>query len=316
MRNHWQVHTPAAIWLFGFSLRRALLARPSTNAQTQSAAEAFPLDGNSRLLQIVSAGPRTCRCYSGYCTTITHMNQYDLGSTPRLRSDAVVNVRVPWRDSSHRAVQIGLVRLQRSAFNTSYCTWATAGVLNDSTVRTSESQYALTDHGIHDLIESTCTLYITANIMASSISDTTASPAPFSPFSTHSASSDLATSDGEPAARPACCADPIGDLPAESPDLGAFTTVFRALNELQPRTFPVPLSAAHAPATVTGTGTPPTASSNLSTAEYDSDTNRGSTVWTHQPIASYLALSSRGVPSSQSRASSPPPSSPPSSDTE
>ncbi|KAA1472696.1 hypothetical protein DENSPDRAFT_930466 [Dentipellis sp. KUC8613] len=135
--------------------------------------------------------------------------------------------------------------------------------------------------------------------MASSISDTTASPAPFSPFSTHSASSDLATSD-------------------ESPDLGAFTTVFRALNELQPRTFPVPLSAAHAPGTVTGTGTgtPPTASSNLSTAEYDSDTNRGSTVWTHQPIASYLALSSRGVPSSQSRASSPPPSSPPSSDTE
>lgn len=121
--------------------------------------------------------------------------------------------------------------------------------------------------------------------MASSISDTTASPTPFSPFSTHSGGSDLATSD-------------------ETPDLGAFTTVFRALDELQPRAFSFPLSSIST--------TVPTTTSNFSPTDYDSDRHRGSTVWNHQPIASYLSVSSH-MPSNRSL--SPPPE-PPSSDTE
>ncbi|KAI9511964.1 hypothetical protein F5148DRAFT_1310620 [Russula earlei] len=125
--------------------------------------------------------------------------------------------------------------------------------------------------------------------MTSSVSDTTHSPAPFSPFSTHSGGSDLATSD-------------------ESPDLGAFSIVFRALNDLQPRNF-IPHSLAN---TVT-----PTAST-LSPTESESDPyNRGSTVWTQQPVASYLSVSSRTATTRLSVPSqSPPPSEPPSSDTE
>jgi hypothetical protein len=120
--------------------------------------------------------------------------------------------------------------------------------------------------------------------MASSISDVSHSPAPFSPFSTHSGSSDLATSD-------------------ESPDLGAFTIVFRALNEFQPRI----------PHAVTSTVTPTTTA--LSPMESESDANiRGSTVWNQDPIASYLSITSTTRLSVASR--SPPPSEPPSSDTE
>ncbi|KAH9965278.1 hypothetical protein BC827DRAFT_1183580 [Russula dissimulans] len=133
--------------------------------------------------------------------------------------------------------------------------------------------------------------------MTSSVSDTTHSPAPFSPFSTHSAGgSDLATSD-------------------ESPDLGAFTIVFRALNEFQPRNFIPHHSVA---TTVTPTTSAPT---TLSATESESDVyNRGSTVWTQQPIASYLSVSSRtattrlSAASQSSPAPSPPPSEPPSED--
>ncbi|KAI9465826.1 hypothetical protein BJY52DRAFT_1202082 [Lactarius psammicola] len=114
--------------------------------------------------------------------------------------------------------------------------------------------------------------------MTSSISDTTHSPAPFSPFTTHSGGSDLATSD-------------------ESPDLGAFTIVFRALDDFQPRNF-IP----H-PVAITATTT---ATSAL-----------GSTVWNQHPIASYLSITSRTATTLHSGAShSPPPTDPPSSDTE
>ncbi|KAN0130066.1 hypothetical protein V8E53_012011 [Lactarius tabidus] len=124
--------------------------------------------------------------------------------------------------------------------------------------------------------------------MTRSISDTTHSPAPFSPFTTNSGGSDLATSD-------------------ESPDLGAFTIVFRALNDFQqPRNF--------IPHTVASTTV--TATSALSRTESESDpNNRGSTVWNQHPIASYLSISSRTATMRHS-AASPPPTEPPSSDTE
>jgi hypothetical protein len=143
--------------------------------------------------------------------------------------------------------------------------------------------------------------------MTRSISDTTHSPAPFSPFSTHSGGSDLATSDGERHMPDDAFSATQHDV--ESPDLGAFTIVFRALNEFQqPRNF--------FPHAVTTTVTPTT--SMVSPTESESDLyNRGSTVWTQQPIASYLSVSSRTVATHLSAATqSPPPSEPPSSDTE
>ena len=140
--------------------------------------------------------------------------------------------------------------------------------------------------------------------MASSISDTTHSPAPFSPFTTHSGGSDLATSDGESSTaegRPSLIRH------VESPDLGAFTIVFRALNDFQqPRNF---IPHIVAPTTVTAT-------SALSRTESESDpNNRGSTVWNQHPIASYLSISSRTARHS-APSHSPPPTEPPSSDTE
>ena len=161
--------------------------------------------------------------------------------------------------------------------------------------------------------------------MTSSISDTTHSPAPFSPFSTHSGDTDLATSDGERTHTPlfrALChafAKTNTDVRADSPDLGAFTIVFRALNEYQPPRSFVPHAHAHAVATTTATTTTLT----HSPAESESDVyNRGSTVWAQQPIASYL--SSMAASSSYTAtgrllsvaSQSPPPSEPPSSDTE
>ncbi len=147
--------------------------------------------------------------------------------------------------------------------------------------------------------------------MTSSISDTTHSPAPFSPFTTHSGGSDLATSDGEHAYEVPHHSQRTQQEHVESPDLGAFTIVFRALNELQPRNF-IPHAHAHA---ATTTVTPTT--STLSPMESESDANhRGSTVWNQNPIASYLSISSRTATTRLSVASSPPPSEPPSSDTE
>ena len=149
--------------------------------------------------------------------------------------------------------------------------------------------------------------------MTSSISDTTHSPAPFSPFTTHSGGSDLATSDGEHARRCYMTHSVLNNIHVESPDLGAFTIVFRALNEYQPRNF-IPHGHGHGHA-VTTTVTPTT--STLSPMESESDANhRGSTVWNQNPIASYLSISSRTATTRLSIASSPPPSEPPSSDTE
>lgn len=91
----------------------------------------------------------------------------------------------------------------------------------------------------------------------------------------------------------------------ESPDLGAFTIIFRALNELQPRNF--------IPHGLTTTVTPTT--TMVSPMESESDANvRGSTVWNQDPIASYLSITSTTRLSVASQ--SPPPSEPPSSDTE
>ena len=94
----------------------------------------------------------------------------------------------------------------------------------------------------------------------------------------------------------------------ESPDLGAFTIVFRALNDFQqPRNF---IPHAVAPTTTI------TATSAMSRTESESDpNNRGSTVWNQHPIASYLSVASRTTTTRHS-AASPPPTEPPSSDTE
>ena len=99
----------------------------------------------------------------------------------------------------------------------------------------------------------------------------------------------------------------------ESPDLGAFTIVFRALNDFQPRNF---IPHAHAVATTTATTTTLT----HSPADSESDRyNRGSTVWAQQPIASYLSSMSSSYTATTRltmASQSPPPSEPPSSDTE
>ncbi|KII84024.1 hypothetical protein PLICRDRAFT_46825 [Plicaturopsis crispa FD-325 SS-3] len=124
--------------------------------------------------------------------------------------------------------------------------------------------------------------------MQRSSSDSTTSPAPISPFSSYSNASE-ATSD-------------------ELPDLGAFTTVFRALGHFhQPRApfvLPTTTSATHDPS-----ATPDPASSVLfSPSETpDSDAQDGSTVWNRRPIASYLE--SYTADSSSSHSSSSPPSS-------
>jgi hypothetical protein len=143
--------------------------------------------------------------------------------------------------------------------------------------------------------------------MTSSISDTTHSPAPFSPFTTNSGGSDLATSDGESSISKWVLFFSLITRHVESPDLGAFTIVFRALNDFQqPRNF--------IPHTVASTTV--TATSALSRTESESDpNNRGSTVWNQHPIASYLSISSRTATMRHS-AASPPPTEPPSSDTE
>lgn len=101
----------------------------------------------------------------------------------------------------------------------------------------------------------------------SSSETTNNSPTPISPFSNYSAASD-ATSD-------------------ESPDLGAFTTVFRALNHLQPLV--PPRGGAHL---YTELDTPSTDASTLSSLPTDSEFIEGSTVWNQSMLASYLASSS------------------------
>lgn len=119
--------------------------------------------------------------------------------------------------------------------------------------------------------------------MSPSVSDTTASPTPFSPFSARSYSSNsAATSDGT-----ALC--DLGQTCIytshciDTPDLGAFPTVFRELTAFYP------------PRTGRFNGygdTTPTSSVAFSHSEYDSEVVDGSTVWNQRLIASYLSSSS------------------------
>lgn len=119
-----------------------------------------------------------------------------------------------------------------------------------------------------------------------SCSETTAnSPTPISPFSTYSVVSGE-TSDGESSFWP-LNHDLTVFLSAESPDLGAFTTVFRALNHLQPflpRVNPHINSEFDTPNS--------TDAGPISSLPTDSEFIEGSTVWNQSMLASYLASSS------------------------
>ncbi|EMD36562.1 hypothetical protein CERSUDRAFT_124335 [Gelatoporia subvermispora B] len=107
-------------------------------------------------------------------------------------------------------------------------------------------------------------------------SDTTFSPTPFSPFSSYSVASGVTSDD--------------------APDLGAFTTVFRALNTLQPRAQHLLNVGLHNVTTPTSLA--------FSPSEDDSDAAGGSTVWSRQQVASYLSYSSP-EPNNPSRGRSP-----------
>ncbi|CCM03453.1 uncharacterized protein FIBRA_05586 [Fibroporia radiculosa] len=75
--------------------------------------------------------------------------------------------------------------------------------------------------------------------------------------------------------------------PSYAPDLGAFTTVFRALNNFQPRTGPGPGHVENHSAT--------SASSLVFTpSDNDSEPAPESTVWSRRPVASYLSYYTPG----------------------
>ncbi|THH30958.1 hypothetical protein EUX98_g3216 [Antrodiella citrinella] len=84
----------------------------------------------------------------------------------------------------------------------------------------------------------------------------------------------------------------------DAPDLGAFITVFRALNTLHP----VRIHGARFGSS--GDDATPTSSQAFTPSEYDSEVPGSSTVWSHRPIASYLSSHS---PESPPASSSPPP---------
>ncbi|KDQ53938.1 hypothetical protein JAAARDRAFT_61024 [Jaapia argillacea MUCL 33604] len=105
--------------------------------------------------------------------------------------------------------------------------------------------------------------------MAQSNSDTT-SPTPFSPFSTRSVASE-GTSD-------------------EAGDLGAFTSVFRALNYLRQPSIPN-----------TNVNVTPTSSLLVSPSDYESDAPGVPSAWSQDPIAPYLSESSQDTASNHSR---------------
>lgn len=112
------------------------------------------------------------------------------------------------------------------------------------------------------------------------MSDTTLSPAPFSPFSSYSATSG-ATSDG---LSPDLTSPSNSDIRCgvDAPDLGAFTTVFRELNTYHPRANALYLDDGDQSAR-----TPTT----FLLSDYDSEPQHGSTVWNQGPIADYLERS-------------------------
>ena len=116
------------------------------------------------------------------------------------------------------------------------------------------------------------------------MSDTTLSPAPFSPFSTYSATSTSgATSDGSLppptlyASTHVCC-------PADAPDLGAFATVFRELNH----TYQHPRGNGNGRHLSDSGESARTPTSTFLLSDYDSEIPAGSTVWAQGPIADYL----------------------------
>ncbi|KAH9950715.1 hypothetical protein B0H21DRAFT_455656 [Amylocystis lapponica] len=109
--------------------------------------------------------------------------------------------------------------------------------------------------------------------MVQSVSDSAFSPIPFSPFSSYSVASGITSDD--------------------APDLGAFTTVFRALGTLQPRT-----GNGHLTDVESAT---PNSSLAFSQSDYDSEPAAGSTVWLRDPVASYLSYSSPGDSVSRGR---------------
>ncbi|EPS93184.1 hypothetical protein FOMPIDRAFT_1136691 [Fomitopsis schrenkii] len=104
--------------------------------------------------------------------------------------------------------------------------------------------------------------------MTQSVSDSTLSPAPFSPFSSYSEVSGVTSDD--------------------APDLGAFTTVFRALNTLQLRTAPTQTDDG-------STGTP-ISSLTFSPAADDSEVPSRLNQWSHRPLDDYLSYSSPDSP--------------------
>ncbi|KZT64738.1 hypothetical protein DAEQUDRAFT_752863 [Daedalea quercina L-15889] len=104
--------------------------------------------------------------------------------------------------------------------------------------------------------------------MTQSVSDSTLSPTPFSPFSSYSEVSGVTSDD--------------------APDLGAFTTVFRALTTLQPRNAPTQPNDVN-----TGTSISPLA---FSPSVDDSEVPSSSTAWSHHPVNDYLSYSSPDSP--------------------
>ncbi|KAI0087183.1 hypothetical protein BDY19DRAFT_1092299 [Irpex rosettiformis] len=99
--------------------------------------------------------------------------------------------------------------------------------------------------------------------MSRTISESTLSPPPFSPFSTYSTTSG-ATSD-------------------DAPDLGAFTTVFRALN-----TFHNPRIISGNPSQLDSDESARTPTSTFLLSDYDSEAPGNTTVWAQRTIADYL----------------------------
>lgn len=122
--------------------------------------------------------------------------------------------------------------------------------------------------------------------MTQSVTESSISPGPLSPFSTYSAASGI-TSDGarSTAARPP---QSLADRRwrADAPDLGAFGPVFRALTNLHQRGQPDDPDVRLAT---------PTSSFALSHSD-DSDPLQGPSIWTTRRVTSYLTTSLPGSP--------------------
>ena len=123
--------------------------------------------------------------------------------------------------------------------------------------------------------------------MTQSVTESSISPGPLSPFSTYSAASGI-TSDGErdPPSHPNMSrALPNRPSRPDAPDLGAFGPVFRALTNLQHRGGPNALDLRN----VTPT------SFALSHSD-DSDPLQGAPLWAQRRVTSYLTSSLPGSP--------------------